>query len=139
MNVANGGGTWTGNMCYTVDYTNRTIESLAWGTFTGHTHGDAVNASGAFTSRGSAAFSASNSGCSGAGICTIQDTVSSFTCTGSGQCTEDNHASINTSVEASFKLLQNASNDQAAVGGIDVSAADNTALASSGTVTLLAE
>ena len=56
----------------------------------------------------------------GAGICTIADSVSSYTCTGSGQCTEDNHASVDTSVNASFKLLQNASTDQAAVGGIDI-------------------
>ena len=139
LNVDNGGGTWTGNMRYTVNYANRTIESLAWGTFSGHTYGDASNAAGAFTARGSAAFSASNSDCSGAGICTIADSVSSYTCTGSGQCTEDNHASVDINVNASFKLLQNASNDQAAVGGIDIAAADNTALASSGDVTLLAE
>ena len=139
LNVDNGGGTWTGNMRYTVNYANRTIEALAWGTFSGHTYGDATNAAGAFTARGSAAFSASNSGCSGAGICTIADSVSSYTCTGSGQCTEDNHASVDTSVNASFKLLQNASTDQAAVGGIDITAADNTALASSGDVTLLAQ
>ena len=126
-------------MRYTVNYANRTIESLAWGTFSGHTYGDATNAAGAFTARGSAAFSASNSGCSGAGICTIADSVSSYTCTGSGQCTEDNHASVDTSVNASFKLLQNASTDQAAVGGIDITAADNTALASSGDVTRLAQ
>ena len=139
LNVDNGGGTWTGNMRYTVNYANRTIESLAWGTFSGHTYGDATNAAGAFTARGSAAFSASNSGCSGAGICTIADSVSSYTCTGTGQCTEDNHASVDTSVNASFKLLQNASTNQAAVGGIDITAADNTALASSGDVTLLAQ
>ena len=139
LNVDHGGGTWTGNMRYTVNYANRTIESLAWGTFTGHSHGDAVNAAGAFTARGSASFSASNSDCASAGVCTIADTVSSFTCTGSGQCTEDNHGSVNTPVDASFKLLQNASDDQAAVGGISIAAADSTALASSGDVTLLAE
>ena len=139
LNMEKGDGTWTGNMRYTVNYANRTIESLAWGTFTGHSHGDAVNASGAFTARGSASFSASNSDCASAGICTIADSVSSYTCTGSGQCTEDNHASVDTSVEASFKLLQNAANDQAAVGGISITAADNTALASSGDVTLLAQ
>ena len=139
LNVDNGGGTWTGNMRYTVNYANRTIESLAWGTFSGHTYGDATNAARAFTARGSAAFSASNSGCSGAGICTIADSVSSYTCTGTGQCTEDNHASVDTSVNASFKLLQNASTDQASVGGIDISAADSTVLASSGDIALLAE
>ena len=115
-----------------IEVTNDTLDES-------EAYGDATNAAGAFTAGGSAAFSASNSGCSGAGICTIADSVSSYTCTGSGQCTEDNHASVDTSVNASFKLLQNASTDQAAVGGINISAADNTALASSGDVTLLAQ
>lgn len=138
LSTANGGGNWTGNIKVSVDYTNRTIESLTWGTFANHSLGSASNASGAFTSRGSTTFG-TGSDCSTVGGCAIADTVSSFTCTGSAQCTSDNHASVNTTATVDFQLLKNG-NTHAAVRGVNITdtANGNVQAASSGNAVLVA-
>lgn len=140
LTTNNGGGTWTGNMRFTVDYTNRTIESLTWGTFSNHTLGSASNAAGAFTSRGSTAFE-TGSDCTTVGGCTLTDSVSSFTCTGSAQCTEDNHGSVNTTVTADFTVLKNASDVNTALGELNITdtANGNVQAASLGKTVLLAD
>lgn len=119
LSTEKGGGAWTGNVEVTVDYTNRTIQSLAYGTFSNHSLGAASNASGAFTSRGSTTFGTSGN-CASVGDCSIADTTSSFTCTGSGQCSEDNHATVETAVTVDYSLLTQSASNQAALASMNV-------------------
>ena len=126
MNSVRGGGNWTGNMRYEIDYGNRTVDSLLWGSFTGYDNGyDSGGAvSGSFTSEDLMDFAKSNSDCySRAGQCyTNRTPTSQLTCTGTGgTCTANNHSSVSALPVGMIQLLQDGNGAFAAIGQMQVS------------------
>ena len=123
MNSVRGGGDWTGNMRYEIDYGNRTVESTLWGSFTGYDNGNGA-VSGSFTSEDLMDFAKANSDCySRAGQCyTNRTPTSQLTCTGTGgTCTADNHAHVSAVPVGMVQLLQDGNGAFAAIGQMQVS------------------
>lgn len=119
MNSLRGGGNWTGNMRYEIDYGNRTVDSTLWGTFSGYGNNVGSNAAGSFLSEDAMSFAKANSDCySTIGGCTTNiNPTTQYTCTGtSGSCTENNHESVGASPTGFVQVLTNLGGLRAAIG-----------------------
>ena len=140
MNSVRGGGDWTGNMRYEIDYGNRTVNSTLWGTFAGYDNGNGAT-SGSFQSEDLMDFAKANSDCyDQPGQCFTNRTPDTqLTCTGtSGACSANNHGTVSANPTGMVQILRDGNNAYAAIGQMQVvdGAANNAEVANTDVVLL---